>query len=113
MLEFISKPPGTATASEGFRVVPRLVPPPKCHTLRVKHSDRFARDAFGDLLETNLQMTLVAHRVTDRVVTTRQAHYVITWPSHVNLNRPQAPFMPLDITTTVILKAADFRSLFY
>ena len=59
VLDFISKPPGTAPPFIPYKPVPYLVPLPSKHTLAVKRPDVITSPlAFGDLREDNLQLVI-------------------------------------------------------
>lgn len=73
MLNSISKPPGSAPPFIPFKPVPRLVPLPSKHTLPVQQPNRFKLANFGELREDNLQMVLLARRITQQLVDVRQA----------------------------------------
>ena len=53
VLNFISKPPGTAPPFIPYKPVPYLVPLPQMHTLTVKDPRSMRELAFGDLREDN------------------------------------------------------------
>ena len=72
VLNSISKPPGSAPPFIPFKPVPRLVPLPSRHTLPVQQPNRFKLSNFGELREDNLQMVLLARRVTQQLVDIRQ-----------------------------------------
>ena len=89
MLNSISKPPGSAPPFIPFKPVPRLVPLPSKHTLPVQQPNRFKLANFGQLREENLQMVLLARRITQQLVDIRQApsnciivitHYITNLP---------------------------------
>ncbi len=71
MLNSISKPPGSAPPFIPFKPVPRLVPLPSRHTLPVQQPNRFKLSNFGHLREENLQMVLLARRITQQLVDIR------------------------------------------
>lgn len=73
MLNSISKPPGSAPPFIPFKPVPRLVPLPSRHTLPVQQPNRFKLSNFGHLREENLQMVLLARRITQQLVDIRYA----------------------------------------
>jgi len=58
VLDFISKPPGTAPPFIPYKPVPYLVPLPEKHTLVVKDPRSMKELAFGDLREDNLQLVI-------------------------------------------------------
>lgn len=72
VLNSISKPPGSAPPFIPFKPVPRLVPLPSRHTLPVQQPNRFKLANFGHLREENLQMVLLARRITQQLVDIRQ-----------------------------------------
>lgn len=73
VLNSISKPPGSAPPFIPFKPVPRLVPLPSKHTLPEQQPNRFKLSNFGHLREENLQMILLARRITQQLVDIRQA----------------------------------------
>lgn len=73
VLNSISKPPGSAPPFIPFKPVPRLVPLPSKHTLPVQQPNRFKLSNFGELREDNLQMVLLARRITQQLVDIRHA----------------------------------------
>ncbi|DBA81483.1 TPA: hypothetical protein ACH3X1_007263 [Trebouxia sp. C0004] len=72
VLNSISKPPGSAPPFIPFKPVPRLVPLPSRHTLPVVQPNRFKLSNFGHLREDNLQMVLLARRITQQLVDIRE-----------------------------------------
>eukprot|EP00891_Asterochloris_glomerata_P005689 jgi/Astpho2/5689/fgenesh1_pg.00079_%23_100_t len=74
VLDSVARPPGSAPPFQPFRPVPRLVPVPGRHTLPVKHPSKLVASEFGNLREDNLQLILVARRITDKIVTIREEH---------------------------------------
>ncbi|DBA90981.1 TPA: hypothetical protein ACH3X2_004190 [Trebouxia sp. C0005] len=72
VLNSISKPPGSAPPFIPFKPVPRLVPLPSRHTLPVQQPNRFKLSNFGHLREDNLQMVLLARRITQQLVDIRE-----------------------------------------
>ena len=81
VLNSISKPPGSAPPFIPFKPVPRLVPLPSKHTLPVQQPNRFKLSNFGHLREENLQMVLLARRITQQLVDIRQAHVTLCFSS--------------------------------
>ncbi len=77
MLNSISKPPGSAPPFIPFKPVPRLVPLPSRHTLPVQQPNRFKLSNFGHLREENLQMVLLARRITQQLVDVRYARFAV------------------------------------
>ena len=71
VLNSVSKPPGSAPPFIPFKPVPKLVPLPSRHTLPVQQPNRFKLSNFGHLREENLQMVLLARRITQQLVDIR------------------------------------------
>jgi len=86
VLNSISKPPGSAPPFIPFKPVPRLVPLPSRHTLPVQQPNRFKLSNFGHLREENLQMVLLARRITQQLIDIRCTIFTVSSVTTANIS---------------------------
>lgn len=60
VMELIAKPPGTAPPFKPYKPVPRLVPLPGSHTLKVARPELHVVESYGVLRPDNMQLVLKA-----------------------------------------------------